>query len=117
MSLILCLGILAGICKTPVTEVPFAAGPQAVPHTLSVLAPSGRKQILVQLSGATFDGLPTSTQGTIAANGPAAVVFITDALTFEAQNFRINVAGSDLGEPVRAFVRITDPNGPTVLAE
>ena len=61
MSLILCLGLLAGNCTTPVTEVPFAAGPQSVPHSLSVLAPSGRKQILVSLSGATFDGLPTST--------------------------------------------------------
>lgn len=47
MSLILCLGLLAGNCTTPVTEVPFAAGPKPVPHSLSVLAPSGRKQILV----------------------------------------------------------------------
>lgn len=61
MSLILCLGLLAGNCATPVSEVKLLDGASDIPHKLTVLAPSGRKQILVSLSGATFDGLPTST--------------------------------------------------------
>ena len=43
MSVVLCLGILAATCQTPATEIPLAAGSQALSHTLSVVAPGERK--------------------------------------------------------------------------
>ena len=42
---------------------------------------------------------------------------MTDATSFDASGFSVNVSGSDIGEPVRAYVRVADPNAATVLAE
>lgn len=115
-ALSFCLGVLALTCQQPAVELEFVPGAQPIPHEVQVASRGAQTTVFLGISGATFADLPTVTGASVVGSSPNAVQAAGPG-ALSISNILLNVAGSDVGDEIRAHLRIIDPNAGVVLAE